>query len=122
MQNIPSHERTIRLLFKAKDGYRICSADFSAQEPRIAAFKAQDEAMTNAYLEGKDLYSVIASISFDKPYEDCLEFFPEGTEIMYEGKKIITGHKTHQNDEGKARRTAAKSVLLGEPKGFIGLA
>ena len=69
--------------------------------------------MINAYLENRDLYSVIASMSFDMPYEDCLEFYPEGTKIIVEGKEIICGKKTHQNKDGKARRTSAKSVLLG---------
>ncbi|MCK9470262.1 MAG: DNA polymerase [Bacilli bacterium] len=69
--------------------------------------------MIKAYEEGKDLYAVIASMSFDKPYEECLEFYPEGTEIIHEGKKIITGNKTHQNKAGKERRNFAKSILLG---------
>lgn len=46
---------------------------------------------------GKDLYSEIASKAFNKPYEDCKEFRPDGT----------------TNKEGKERRTQAKSVLLG---------
>lgn len=69
--------------------------------------------MIKAYEEGRDLYAVIASMSFDKPYEECLEFYPEGTKIIHEGKEIITGHKTHQNKAGKERRSQAKSVLLG---------
>lgn len=69
--------------------------------------------MINAYKEGKDLYSVIASMSFDRKYEDCLEFYPEGTIIDYEGQKVVCGHKTHQNKEGKTYRTMSKSILLG---------
>ena len=82
-------------------------------EPRLTAHYSQDENMINAYKEGKDLYAVIASMSFDRKYEDCLEFYPEGTEIIYEGKKVITGHKTHVNKEGKQYRTFAKNILLG---------
>lgn len=69
--------------------------------------------MINAYIEGKDLYSVIASMSFDRKYEDCLEFYPEGTKIIADGKEVICGKKTHQNKEGKTYRTMAKSILLG---------
>jgi len=83
---------------------------------------SQDPSMIKAYAEGKDLYSVIASLSFDRKYEDCLEFYPEGTEIIYEGQKVICGNKTHQNKEGKTFRSMAKSILLGRPKGFIDLA
>lgn len=121
-QNIPSHNKEIRMLFKSRDGYRILGGDFSAQEPRITAHISQDESMLKAYNEGKDLYSVIAAMSFDRKYEDCLEFYPEGTKIIYEGEEVICGHKTHTNKEGKNFRSMAKSILLGEPKGFIGLA
>lgn len=69
--------------------------------------------MINAYKEGKDLYAVIASMSFDKPYEDCLEFYPEGTRIELDGKDKICGKKEVQNKAGKERRTQAKAILLG---------
>lgn len=112
-QNIPSSNRDIRLIFCAAPGYRIIGSDFSGQEPRETAFYSQDENMIKAYSEGKDLYAVIASMSFDKPYEECLEFYPEGTKIQLDGQEIICGKKTHQNKDGKGRRTQAKSVLLG---------
>lgn len=90
-------------------------------EPRLTAFYSQDENMINAYREGKDLYAVIASMSFDRKYEDCLEFYPEGTVIDYEGQKVVCGFKTHQNKEGKTYRTMSKSILLGRSKDFIDL-
>lgn len=74
---------------------------------------SQDPAMIKAYNEGKDLYSVIASMSFNRKYEDCLEFYPEGTELIVDGKPIIAGYKNIQNKEGKTYRTYAKSILLG---------
>jgi len=43
------------------------------------------------------LYSEIASKAFNKPYEECREFRPDGT----------------TNKEGKARRSQAKTILLG---------
>jgi len=57
----------------------------------------QDPTMIEAYNNGKDLYAQIASLSFNKPYEQCLEFNPDGT----------------TNPEGKERRSSAKSILLG---------
>lgn len=56
-----------------------------------------DPTMIEAYRQGKDLYAEIASLSFSVPYEDCLEFRPDGT----------------TNPEGKNRRSSAKSILLG---------
>lgn len=113
LQNIPSKSKNIRMMFCAKYNYRIVGADFSAQEPRLTAHYAKDPQMIKAYEEGKDLYAVIASASFNKPYEECLEFYPEGTVIQFEGTTVTCGHKTHQNKEGKHRRSMAKSILLG---------
>lgn len=69
--------------------------------------------MINAYVQGKDLYAVIASAMYDNKYEDNLEFYPEGTIIEYEGKQIVCGNKTQLNKAGKERRFEAKSVLIG---------
>ena len=54
--------------------------------------------MIKAFSEGKDIYSTIASIAFNVPYEECLENHP------------VTGE--YQKD-GKARRTQAKQIVLG---------
>lgn len=113
MQQIPSHSTDIRPVFMARPGYVLVGGDYSAQEPRLTAYYSQDENMLNAYKEGKDLYAVIASAAFDNRYEDNLEFYPEGTEIEFEGQKVICGYKTHLSEEGKARRSQAKTILLG---------
>lgn len=70
---------------------------WSQQEPKVMTAMCKDPAMIQAYHEGKDLYASIASLAFGKPYEDCLEFRPDGT----------------TNREGKERRSSAKSILLG---------
>lgn len=73
------------------------------QEPKITAFVSQDPNMIKAFKEGKDIYATIASIAFNTPYENCLEFHPE----------------THEyQPDGKARRGEAKTIVLGRPKGF----
>lgn len=97
MQNIPSHNKDIRKMFVASEGNVMLSSDFSQQEPRCMAAMCGDETMLQAYKDGKDLYASIASLAFNKPYEDCLEFRPDGT----------------TNREGKERRSSAKSILLG---------
>ena len=51
---------------KTRTRYSICGSDFSAQEPRSTASLANDEAMLNAYKEGKDLYAVIGEQSGKK--------------------------------------------------------
>lgn len=100
LQNIPSHNKDIRKMFVASDGYVLMSSDFSQQEPKCLAAlcrKQGDSQMYDTFMQGKDLYSEIASKAFHKPYEDCKEFREDGS----------------TNKEGKARRTQAKSILLG---------
>ena len=97
LQNIPSHAKDIRKMFKASDGYVMLSCDYSAQEPRLTVHLAQDEKGIQAYIDGKDLYAEIASLAFNVSYDDCLEFRPDGT----------------HNPEGKERRSRAKAILLG---------
>lgn len=119
LQNIPSNNHDIRKMFKATDGYYLLGSDYSQQEPKLLTFYTKDPDMMSAYDNNRDLYATVASLAFDKPYEDCLEFYPEGAEITIKGKKVIAGYKTHTNEEGKKRRSAAKSILLGGPRGYI---
>jgi hypothetical protein len=50
-----------------------------------------DEAMRQAYLEGKDLYCVIAASVYNNKYEENLEHYYEGTVIELDGKKTVAG-------------------------------
>ena len=97
LQNIPSHNKDIRKMFVASDGYVLMSSDYSQQEPKVMTQMCGDLKMIKAYQEGKDLYAEIAALSFNTTYENCLEFRPDGT----------------TNPEGKNRRSQAKSILLG---------
>lgn len=63
----------------------------SAQEPRLTTFMSDDPAMRQAYLEGKDLYCVIAAKIYNNKYEDNLEHYPEGTVLELDGKQIVAG-------------------------------
>lgn len=99
MQNIPSHNKDIRKMFVADEGYLLMSSDFSQQEPKCLAAlckRAGDTQMYDTFMAGKDIYAEIASRSFHKPYEECLEFRPDRT----------------VNPEGKERRSRAKVILL----------
>ena len=57
--------------------------------------------MIQAFKEDKDIYSAIASMSFNLPYEQCLENNPETGEYQPDGYK---------------RRNEAKKIVLGRPK------
>ena len=78
-----------------------------AQEPRLTAFLGNEPQMIKAFQEDRDVYATIASVAFNVPYEQCLEFHPE----------------THEyQPDGKARRSEAKTILLGRPNRFVALA
>lgn len=109
LQNIPSTPRKlttglvvdaghdVRQFFTAAPGCVLLSCDYSGQEVRVTAHLAHDNKMIQAYKDNKDVYVEIAALAFHKPYEECLENRPDGT----------------TNPEGKARRGAAKKIVLG---------
>lgn len=77
--------------------YVMMSSDYSQQEPKVLAYMSQDKNMIDAFMRGRDIYATIASLAFNYPYEECLEFNP------------ITGAN---QPEGKARRGQAKVIVL----------
>ena len=97
LQNIPSGESSIRLMFKATDGYTMMGSDYSAQEPRLMSAYAKDKFLTESLAQGKDPYATIATKIYHNKYEDNLETYPDGTLYL----------------EGKHRRKSVKSLLLG---------
>lgn len=73
----------------------------SQQEPKALAALCRmggDSQMYDTFMEGKDLYSEIASKAFHKSYDECREFDDNGNK---------------NPPEYKERRTQAKSILLG---------
>lgn len=97
MQNIPAKNKDIRPMFIPSEGYVFIGADYSSQEPRITAQMSNDKRMMQAFIDNKQIYQEIASIAFGVPYDECAEFYPDGT----------------KNPEGKIRRARAKAIVLG---------
>lgn len=97
MQNIPAHNKDIRPMYIASEGYVMMSSDYSKQEPAITSHMSQDEAMIQAFIEGKDIYSQIASLAFNVPYLECCEKRQDGTKYPI----------------GEERRQKAKAIVLG---------
>lgn len=69
MQNIPATNE-YRNCFIPKPGFKIVSCDFSGQELRLCAEGSQEPLWVNAYKEGKDLHSEVASMVFNIPIEN----------------------------------------------------
>ena len=96
LQQCPSKLGDIRTMFKAGDGCVFVNCDFSKQEPCVLASASQDPKLIEVFHSGLDIYGKIASMMYDLPYEECLEFYPDGT----------------TNHEGKNRRSSAKKTTL----------
>lgn len=113
LQQVPRADILIKPMFKAPDGYSLICCDLSAAEVRTACNASKDPDMIRAYQNGQDLYSLIASKIYNNKYEDNLEFYPEGTKILLEGKEHVCGFKEITNKAGKTRRQDSKSILIG---------
>ena len=85
------------MTLKTRRRYQLLSRDFSSQEVRLFAATTQDESMIKVFLEGRDLYSEVASMVYGLPYSECTEFRPDGSFSL----------------DGKKRRTSCKSLILG---------
>lgn len=97
LQNIPSNEHSIRLMFTAAPGYIMVGSDFSSQEPRLMAEYSQDKFLLDSLRAGKDPYATIAVKVYHNNYEDNLEHHPDGSLFP----------------EGSKRRKSVKGLLLG---------
>lgn len=78
LQNIPVKSETgrkIREGFVAKDGYKLVGIDYSQIELRLLAHFSGDEALTNAFIENKDIH-----------YETALKIF--GSEMAKEKRGV----------------------------------
>ena len=68
LQNIPPNARP---MFKAPEGKLLVGADFSKVEPTILADMTQDDKFLEPFIHGLDIYSSLASNTFNMKYEDC---------------------------------------------------
>ncbi|NPB06362.1 MAG: bifunctional 3'-5' exonuclease/DNA polymerase [Aquificae bacterium] len=70
LQNVP---QALRAVFKAPEGRVLAVADFSQIELRIAAELVNEEIMTEAFKEGKDMHRLTAALVLGKPEEAVTE-------------------------------------------------
>ncbi len=73
LQNIPIRKDSsdqIRALFKAPQGYKIVSFDYSQIELRVLAHFTKDENLIKAFKNGDDIHAITASIIFNEELEN----------------------------------------------------
>jgi DNA polymerase I len=75
--------KQIRNCFIPKEGYKIVGGDFSGMELRIIAEFSKDPLWINAFLEGKDLHSVLCAATFDIPITDVKKETPFKKNVSY---------------------------------------
>lgn len=97
LQQIPSKNREIRMMFRAAPGYKLVGADYSQQEPRLLAAYSRDTKMIEAYKSEKDLYATLGVGVYKNNYWDNMEHNEDGS----------------PNEEGEKRRKKMKNLLLG---------
>lgn len=97
LQQIPSSNKEIRMMFKASEGYVLVGSDYSQQEPRILTAYSNDEKLLDAYNQGKDMYATMGMGVYNNDYWDNMEHYEDGS----------------PNIEGKKRRSLMKKLLLG---------
>jgi DNA polymerase I-like protein with 3'-5' exonuclease and polymerase domains len=100
LQNIPKYTGP-RRMFAATPGYLMVGCDYSQQEPRLLSFLCGDEAMKQAYIDGKDLYSTMAHSIFGGNYTDYLK------------KDEAEAQGAIYNPKGEIIRDRVKAILLG---------
>lgn len=71
--NAQQIEPNARQMFEAPEGMLILGADFSGQENRILGHICQDQVMIDGWKKGIDFYSLVGSMTFNVPYEECLD-------------------------------------------------
>ena len=74
-------------MFKAPEGKLIIGIDYSQIEPRVLAHISNDGNFKEAYIQGRDLYSEIASRTFKVPLEEC----GDGSKYRKQAKVILLG-------------------------------
>src|SRR5699024_7007508 len=95
LQNIPSRNDEIRTMFVPSKGTALISCDYSQQEPRVLAHLCSelfgDNKMKESYINGWDLYSLMASEIYNRPYEKCGKSDKTGAILREQVKSILLG-------------------------------
>lgn len=97
LQQIPSKNKEIRLMFKASPGHVLVGSDYSAQEPRLLTAYSREPKLLEAFANDRDVYATLGSGVFNNDYWDNMEHHKDGT----------------PNVDGKNRRKKMKTLLLG---------
>lgn len=91
LQQIPrnSEEAPFRKCFNPEPGYKLVVSDYSSAEMRIMADLSKDQKMIDAFKNGLDMHSFVASMMFGEKYTD--DFKQKHPELRQAAKAIGFG-------------------------------
>lgn len=102
LQQIPSKNLEVRMMFCADPGKVLIGSDYSQQEPRCLTAFSRDDKLLDAYRNGRDLYATLGSGVYKNDYWENMEHWEDGSD----------------NLEGKERRKKMKQLYLGMTYGM----
>lgn len=98
LQNIPARSK-FRACFRASEGRRLITADYSGAELRILAEMSGDPVFVRTFQEGGDLHAIVASRVFHKPVSKT-----ENPELRARAKAINFGLAYGMGAQGLANQ------------------
>jgi DNA polymerase-1 len=109
LQNIPAPEKDkpdndVRQFFIARPGYKLITCDMAAAEVRIAADYSGEQVLLDSLLNGSDMHSLLASVSFSIIFGESITVSDSGEEFSIGSKSYVL----------KELRKAHKSVVFAK--------
>lgn len=106
LQNIPSRGvgKILRDFFIAKKGHKLITCDMNSAEVAIAADYSKEPLLLKALLEGEDMHSKLASVSYSIIFEEDVTITNSHDPITIKGFEFIPN----------TLRTAHKNVLFAK--------
>ena len=111
-QNIPRDNKDIKILFKARPGYKIIQCDLGTAEVYYAAMLSGDKFLQKAFIDKLDFHSYVAKQMFNLPEEVNQVKKLHPNERQY--AKAITFGIMYQAGPAKIAETVNKDAKAGE--------
>ena len=73
LHQLPRKDKLVKKAMVAPKGYKFFYADFAAQEMRLMAQFSEDPVMLQAFIDGKDLHSIMTEGIYGTPYVEIME-------------------------------------------------
>jgi len=113
--NLQNQPASIRVVFKAREGWALAAPDFSQLEMRILAHLSNDENLCNIIWSNQDIHCATAALMFGLQYDDIIaakNLQDEIDELNFNGIEHQLALSAEQKDYLKKRK-ASKAINFG---------